>query len=114
MNVETTESGTATVLRLEGDLDEQGINDLRTALYDCMCRGHFKLVVNLREVRFISYMGLGVLVERLRKIRALSGDIKLVGINLYAERLFRMVGVSSLFDIYDSEAQAVNVYQEAA
>ena len=114
MNVERTESGTATVLRLEGDLDEQGINDLRTALYDCMCAGQFKIVVNLREVRFISYMGLGVLVERLRKVRELSGDIKLVGINLYAERLFRMVGVSSLFDVYDNEAQAVNVYQEAA
>jgi anti-sigma B factor antagonist len=99
---------------LEGDLDEQGINELRTAFYDSMRRGHFKLVVNLSEVRFISYMGLGVLVERLRKVRALSGDIKLVGINLYAERLFRMVGVGSLFDVYDSEAQAVNVYQEAA
>ena len=114
MHVETVESGAATVMRLEGDLDQQGINDLRNALYDCMCQGRFKLVVNLREVRFISYMGLGVLVERLRKVRALSGDIKLVGINLYAERLFRMVGVSALFDVYDSESQAVSVYQEAA
>jgi len=114
MKVDQIEFGTVTVLRLEGDLDEGGMNDLRTALYDCMCEGRFKLVVNLGDVAFISYMGLGVLVERLRKLRSLGGDIKLVAMNLYAQRMFRMVGVTTLFGTYDTESQAVAVYQEAA
>ena len=114
MQIERVDLGAVTVLRLAGDLDEHGVDALRTALYECLTQGRFKVVLGLREVGFISYLGVGVMVERLRKLRDLWGDIRLVGINLYTERLFRMVGVTSLFKTYDSEAQAVGVFQEAA
>jgi len=103
-----------TVLRLNGDIDDTGVDSLRNALYTCAKQGRCKLVLNLSEVRFISYMGVGVLVERLQSLRKANGDIKLVGLNLYTERLFRMVGVGSLFDVQDSEAQAVGLFQKAA
>ena len=74
MKIERAELGKVTVLRLEGDLDESGVDVLRTALYECLTDAHLRLVLNLAEVRFISYMGVGVLVERLRKVRALSGE----------------------------------------
>lgn len=114
MKAERMDMGAVTVLRLQGDIDETGVDALRTSLYECISDGRFKLVLNLSGIRFISYMGVGVLVERLRKVRALNGDLKLVGINLYTQRLFRMVGVSALFDAYDSETQAIGVYSEAA
>ena len=114
MRVDVTEIGTVTVLRMEGDIDEAGVRDLQAAFYQCMSKGRFHLVANLRDVRAISYMGVAVLVERLRKARAFNGDLKLVGLNLYAERLLRMVGVGSLFDIHENESQAVGVFQEAA
>ena len=114
MKAERKDTGAVTVLRLQGDIDEMGVDALRTSLYECISDGRFKLVLNLSGIRFISYMGVGVLVERLRKVRALNGDLKLVGINLYTQRLFRMVGVSALFDAYDSETQAIGVYSEAA
>lgn len=114
MTVERADVGNVTVLRLEGDIDEQGVDDLRSALFECITEGRFNLVLNLAKVAFVSYMGVGVLVERLRKLRAFHGDIKLVRLNVYAQRLFRMVGVTSLFDTYDTESQAVSVYREAA
>ena len=114
MKVERTDIGAVTVLRLQGDIDETGVDALRTALYECINDGRAKLVMNLSSIRFVSYMGVGVLVERLRKLRAQGGDMKLVGINLYTQRLFRMVGVQSLFDTFENESQALGVYQEAA
>lgn len=114
MTVNRDDLDAVTVLRLEGDIDDAGVDDLRTALYTCAKQGRCKLVLNMTEVRFISYMGVGVLVERLQSLRKANGDIKLVGLNLYTERLFRMVGVGSLFDVQDSEAQAVGLFQKAA
>ncbi len=114
MRIERVELGAVTVFRLAGDLDERGVDALRTGLYECLTQGRFQIVLSLGEVGFISYLGVGVMVERLRKLRDLGGDIKLVGINLYTERLFRMVGVTSLFETYDNETQAIGVFQEAA
>jgi anti-anti-sigma factor len=114
MEIDRDTSGEIIILRLDGDLDEGSVDVLRNALFECISSGRCSIVMNLSQVRFISYMGLGVLVERLRHIRKTKGDIKLVGMNLYAERLFRMVGVSALFEYYDSEDSALLVFQKAA
>lgn len=114
MEIQRVEVELVNILRLSGDLDEGAVDELRNALFECISSGRCSIVMNLSQVRFISYMGLGVLVERLRHIRKSGGDIKLVGMNLYAERLFRMVGISALFETYENEAGAVGVFQKAA
>ncbi len=114
MKIDRLDSGAVTVLRLDGDIDEGGMNTLRLALMECIRDERFNVVVNMAEVKFVSYMGVGVLVERLRQLQAYRGDLKLVGVNLYTERLFRMVGVTKVFERFDVESQAVQAFREAA
>jgi len=114
MQIERTDLGTTTIIRMAGDIDNDSVSGVRDVLYDCLSEGRCNLVLNVSDVRFLSYMGLGVLVERLRMARKAQGDIKLVGANLYMQRLFRMTGTSSLFDTFDSEPQAVGTYEAAA
>lgn len=108
------EHGAVTVLRLEGDIDEDGMNVLRLSLMECIQAQRCNVVVNLSSVKFVSYMGVGVLVERLRQLRTASGDLKLTGVNLYTERLFRMIGVTNVFETFATEAQAIQAFAEAA
>lgn len=114
LNIERLETGAVTVLRLAGDIDENGMNALRLGLMECIQDQRCQVVVNLKEVKFVSYMGVGVLVERLRQLRSHQGDMKLVGVNLYTERLFRMVGVTNVFSVFATEDQAIRHYQEVA
>jgi anti-sigma B factor antagonist len=114
MNISRMEMGSATVLRIEGDIDEDGVNVLRIALLNCLKERRCRVVANLSGARYISFMGLGVLVERLRQLRLKGGDMKLVGVNTYTERVFRMAGISSLFEIHESESQALQGFREAA
>ena len=114
MIVDRINDGDSVILRLEGEIDEDGVKGLRNVLLECLTQNRSRVVLNLSGVRFISYMGVGVLVDRLRQFRACNGDLKLVGVSLYIERLFRMVGVTSLFDIHDCENQALQVFREVA
>lgn len=114
LNIETQKRGGITVVRVEGDVDEEGVRQLRMALVNCLRDNGYNVVVNLSGMKFISYMGVGVLVERLRQFRSYNGDMKLVGLNIYTQRLFRMTGVTSLFEVYDEETDAIRGYQEAA
>lgn len=114
LQIESERRGAISVIRLRGDVDEEGVKQLRIALVDCLKeQGHF-VVLNLTNMKFISYMGVGVLVERLRQFRTYGGDMKLVGLNLYTQRLFRMTGITSLFETFESEDQALKHYLEAA
>lgn len=114
LDVERIQAEDVDVLRLDGDIDEDGAKELRIALTSCLRDNVSNVVLNMTEVKFISYMGVGILVERLRQFRSEGGDLKLVGLNLYTKRLFRMVSVNKLFDIYDQEDQALQQYQQAA
>ena len=114
LNVTANAVGNVATLRLEGDIDEEGANSLRIALVKCLRDKQHNVVVNMTGVKFISYMGVGILVERLRQFRANDGDMKLAGLNLYTQRLFRMVGVTNLFETFESEAQAIQRYRKAA
>lgn len=114
LHIERIQVAHQVVLRVEGDIDEAGVKELRIALVDCLRDGQHHVVVNLTGMRFISYMGVGVLVERLRQFKANKGSMKLVGPNMYTQRLFRMTGVTNLFEIHESEDAAIDVSEEAA
>ncbi len=114
LRIESKTEGDIAILCIHGDVDEDGITDLRIALIDCIKQHQYKIVVDLSAMRFISYMGVGVLVERLRQLRAHRGDMKLVGMNVYTDRLFRMTGVTSLFDTYEGEMEAIQGFRKAA
>ena len=107
LNIEKEVRDDVTIIRVIGDVDEDGVKDLRIALVNCLRDNGYNVVVNLSGMKFISYMGVGVLVERLRQFRSYNGDMKLVGLNLYTQRLFRMTGVTNLFETFETEAQAM-------
>ena len=114
LNIETENIGDVASVRLEGEVDEDGgVRKLKESLVSCLKRKEYNTVVNLSGMEFISWMGIGVLVKRVRQFRSYDGDMKLVGLNLYTQRLFRMTGVTSLFDFYDTEVDAIREYRGA-
>lgn len=114
MNIERLETGSVTILRLDGDIDDKGMNELRLALNICIRDERCNVVVNMAGVKFVSYMGVGVLVERLRNMRAHGGDLKLCDVNMYTQRLFRMSGVTKVFATFASEPEAIQAFRIAA
>lgn len=114
MELEQVNAGPVMVLRLHGALEDQGVQALSAALTDCLQARRACVVVNLEEASEVSYLGLGVLVERLRLFRKGGGDLKLARPSLHVKRLMRLAAVLHLFDIRDSEAHAVEAFREAA
>ena len=114
LNIETENIGDVTIVRLEGEVDEDGgVRKLKESLVSCLKRKEYEIIVNLSQMEFISYMGVGILVERLIQFRKKDGDMKLVNPQFYTESLMRMTDVTSLFDIYDTEVDAIREYREA-
>ena len=107
ISIECLESGSVRVLRVHGDLNEEGVPDLRLALMDCLAQGRTNVVLNVAGVAFVSYIGVGVLVERLGQLQAAKGDLKLACMSVYMRRLLRLMGLSHVFNTYETELQAI-------
>ena len=101
MTVASKDCEHVTILELKGELSPESAGQVREILGECMRSGRSNIVVDLEGVSDISYVGIGVLVERLRQVRARNGDIKLVSPTGWMRRVFSVVG-ANVFEMYDS------------
>ncbi|UCD58701.1 MAG: STAS domain-containing protein [Candidatus Hydrogenedentota bacterium] len=104
---ERVEHDNVSVLKIAGNLDTSTSKLLKKALAELIREEHYNIVVDMRKVVQINYMGVGTLLERLRQVRKLSGDLKLAGLNRVTRKALSMVGASKVFETYDREEDAI-------
>ena len=96
-----------TVIEVSGEIDVYTAPRLREALISLVEAGNYRLIVDMEGVEFLDSTGLGVLVGGLKRVRAHDGGIDLVCTQGRILRIFRITGLSKVFDIYDSVDDAV-------
>jgi anti-sigma B factor antagonist len=82
--------------------------DAREPLYELMEKeGHKRILLNFQNVRFISSAPIGVLINLNKKAQALGGKVKFCCLDPDIVDIFRHTSVLQLFDIYDTEEDAI-------
>lgn len=98
------------VLRFEGDLSAVEMVKIKSRLSRLLKKNHKKLLLDLKRARRVELAGLGILVDRLMKVRQQKGDIKLCNIRPEVEQTLRMIGVSGLMESFCTEEEAIRSF----
>lgn len=72
------------------------------------------ILLHLGEVTFIDSSGLGTLVRVLTSARRVGGDVKLCHVPEIILKVLRMTNVVKLFEVYESEQEAVASFYKRA
>ncbi|HZY00568.1 MAG TPA: STAS domain-containing protein [Dermatophilaceae bacterium] len=99
--------GGATVVHVGGEIDVYTAPVLREHLDEHISSGRTDLVVDLGGVTFMASTGLGVLVGRLKLVRAANGTIRLVCSNDRILSVFSITGLDKVFQIFPSVDDAL-------
>jgi anti-sigma B factor antagonist len=104
--------GITTVHLLDDRLVEGNeIEDLGKELYGLIeSEGRTKLILNFASVKFISSAGLGKLVVLQKKMNARGGTLRFCCIRPEVHGVFTVTQLDRLFDIRDSEADALAAF----
>ncbi|HBA38998.1 MAG: hypothetical protein A2W66_11395 [Deltaproteobacteria bacterium RIFCSPLOWO2_02_56_12] len=100
------------VIDINGDIDFREMIRIKDVIGSLIEKERIKVVLNLKAVDHINYLSIGVLVERLRILRNLNGDLKLAGMNSYVRDIFRVVGMDQFFEEYTSLEDAIESFDE--
>ena len=108
MDLDIKENGQICTLRVKGRLVcGDPVNQFDAAFQGALSSGHIFLIIDLEAMAFLDSSGIGALVNALRASNKLGGSARLVKpANLVAKTL-KMVGVLSLFTVFESEEEAV-------
>jgi anti-anti-sigma factor len=100
------------LITLSGEVDHAAAPEVERALLELIEAGHSNLVINLRDLTYISSAGLRALMSAQRAARqtAPQGNIVFAELSTVVETTFRLVGFHQLFEIYASNAQAVGSF----
>ncbi|MDZ7360655.1 MAG: STAS domain-containing protein [candidate division KSB1 bacterium] len=105
--VARAENGEISVLRLKGYLDAHTAPELESALQKLIDEKRLKIVVNFKELTYISSAGLGVFMGFIEEVRSGGGDIKLTDMSQKIYRVFDLLGFPTLFEISSDEGLAI-------
>jgi len=73
-----------------------------------------RIVLNLGETTYIDSGGLGTLVGLLTSAQSAGGTIKLVHLTRRVVDLLQVTKLLTVFEVYNSEAEAVESFRKAA
>ena len=77
---------------------------------DLMEQGRVKIVLDLGGVTYIDSSGVGMLVGKLQSVRAKGGDVRLLHVTTRGQRLFGMLKILTVFEVFEDEAQAIRSF----
>ncbi len=98
------------VLRFDGDLDALSMIKMKERMNRLLNKNHKRLLLDLQETKHVELAGVGILVDRLRRVREQKGDIKLCNLRPEVERTFQMIGVNGLMESYSTEEEAISSF----
>jgi anti-sigma B factor antagonist len=96
-----------TVVEVSGEIDVYTAPRLRETLVSLVEAGNYRLIVDMEGVEFLDSTGLGVLVGGLKRVRAHDGGIDLVCTQGRILRIFRITGLSKVFNIFGTIDEAL-------
>jgi anti-sigma B factor antagonist len=106
------ERDTVNVLDLKGYLDAHTAPKLEEAFQGLLKSARYNIVVNCKDLSYISSAGLGVFMAFIEDVRKNKGDIKLTNMTPKVYNVFDLLGFPLLYEILKDEQEAVRKFTE--
>jgi anti-anti-sigma factor len=107
MEISSVPFENVTAVAVTGRVDSTTADTLTSRLLEIVKSGASRLVIDLKEVSYISSAGFRTLLITARTVAQVNGAIVLCGISEEVRRLFDLGGFSELFAIASSRDDAL-------
>ncbi|MCG8367816.1 MAG: STAS domain-containing protein [Pseudanabaenales cyanobacterium] len=108
-NTYKTEDGrTVIILTPTGRLDITTAWQFRLKLQECISRISPHVIVNLSQVNFIDSSGLTSLVAGMRDADKVKGSFRICTVHPEAKLVFEVTMMDSVFEIFETEEEALS------
>jgi anti-sigma B factor antagonist len=113
MTITERQTGAITILTLAGKLTSDDSGQLKGKVVSLMDAGKTQIILNLAAVTYIDSSGLGEMVSCHTTAKQ-KGAVKLANMGKRIQDLLVMTKLMMVFDVYDSENEAIASFTASA
>lgn len=99
------------ILDLSGAVDIDCANLIEQVGW-CLENGYRNIICNFENVNVVDYAGLSVLAIAYKDVVNHKGGIKFLNVAVHIKKIFNLVCLDRVFDMYDDEKLAINSFEE--
>ena len=116
MQLEERVVGHVAVVKVSGDitLNKGGDVLLKDKVQSLIQQGHSHILLDLGEVSYVDSAGLGELVQAYATTKNRGGALKLLGVTKRLKDLLVVTKLLTVFDTFDTEAEALGSFGAAS
>jgi anti-sigma B factor antagonist len=110
MDISTQELKRVSVMTVKGRVDSATAPDLENALKQLVDGDKTQIILDLKDVEYMSSAGLRAMVSTLKAVKRINGDLRLCAPSARVAEVLRLAGLTSIFSIYPSQTEAVGSF----
>jgi anti-anti-sigma factor len=99
-----------TIISLSGRLDIHYSLEIEEEINKLIEQGRINLIINLQNVEYLSSSGLRIFIATARQLKAKNGKLKLVKMPESVKKVFMVVELLDMFEIYDTDEEAISTF----
>ena len=107
MEIATQEYKHVAVMSVTGRVDSSTAPELESQLKQLVDGGKHQIVLDLKDVEYMSSAGLRAMVSTLKSVKRVNGDLRLANPSARVEEVLRLAGLTSIFSIHPTQEEAV-------
>jgi anti-sigma B factor antagonist len=111
MEIYRREVGDVVIFDINGEIDLYNAPEIKEKIKDEMNKNKVNVVINLDRVSYIDSSGIGVLISSLSNLKKIGGALKLINVYASVRKVFELTKLTSFFDIYDNESDALIAFR---
>ena len=107
MEIEKHEYKRVAVIAVTGRVDSETAPKLESELRELVDAGKTQIVLDLKNVEYMSSAGLRAMVSTLKSVKRVNGDLRLANPSTRVDEVLRLAGLTSIFSIHPTQEEAV-------
>jgi anti-anti-sigma factor len=96
------------VMRPEGFINAHTVRQFEEALEALVRDGHYTILLDCKDLHYISSAGLGAIMGLIETVRKHGGDILLCDLQDNVHAIFDTLGFTQLYRVFPTDAQALS------
>ncbi len=95
------------IVELNGKIDSYNSADFEVLLNSAIEDNSNKIIIDCKELTYISSSGLRIMLQGLKKLTSINGKFAISGLNENITEVFKIAGFANIFKIYDNLNSAI-------
>jgi anti-anti-sigma factor len=105
----------AVIVQIKGRMESGPLDKITQTILDEMLAADRKhLILDFSELRYISSLGIRMILDVKMSLQKKSKDVVLVGVSSSIAQVFHLLGLSGAFLFHENRAEALNYFQESS